>query len=227
MTRRVLLRRTVEVAAGGMLGGALGTAVGGLRPVRAGPCEIFPPDGTARFLMRRGNRVIGRHDIRFARRNGRFIVRSDVRADIGNGGWRFRHHAEEVWREGWLHAVVSDTDDDGRRYRVRAERRGGIFGGTVNGTGFTVSGYLIPSSLWHHDTIAVEALFDTVDARVKLVRSYDLGAMTVAVGGRPVLARHYRQVGEIAREVWYDAGCRLVQVAFIARGGVPVTVERT
>ncbi len=45
--------------------------------------------------------------------------------------FRFVHHAEEVWVDGWLHGVVSDTEDAGRLYRLRAERRDGIFQGIV------------------------------------------------------------------------------------------------
>ncbi|MFQ5466700.1 MAG: DUF6134 family protein [Kiloniellaceae bacterium] len=108
---------------------------------------------------------------------------------------------------------------------ARAERRHGIFQGAVNGTGFTVSGYLIPSSLWHHDTIFVESLFDTIDARVKLVRARHLGAERVIAGGRWVEAEHYGLSGEVPRELWYDQDCRLVRAGFVARDGSQVVLE--
>ncbi|MFQ5774139.1 MAG: DUF6134 family protein [Kiloniellaceae bacterium] len=209
-----------------MAGGAF--AAGLLPAIPGTACRLFPADGEVDFMVRRHDRVIGGHRIRFARSAGRFTVRTDVEIEVGLFGapvFRFTHHAEEVWRDGWLQAVVSDTDDDGRPYRVRAERRDGIFGGTVNGARFTVSGYIIPSSLWHHDTIAVEALFDTIDARVKLVRAKLLGSEPVPVGGKPVTAKHYALFGEIERELWYASDCRLVRVAFLARDGSEITLE--
>lgn len=217
MDRRSVLRLTVGGLAADLLPAPAVSA-----------CRIFPPDGEIDFLALRHGRVVGRHRIRFARKGGRFTARSDVEVEVGPAGalmFRFIHHAEEVWRDGWLSAVVSDTNDDGWLYRVRAERRGGIFGGTVNGRGFTVSGYLIPTSLWHHDTVAVEALFDTVDARVKLVRARRLGRDRVPVAGRPVSAERYALVGEIARDLWYDADCGLVRAGFLLRDGSRIVLE--
>ena len=224
--------------------GALGMlAAAGAYALGAGPraaaCEIFPPDGRRHFLILRQGQVVGHHRIAFSRPapsaaqpagEEAFVVRSDVEIRAGLLGtttYRFTHYAEETWRDGWLHALVSDTDDEGRRYRVRAERRRGIFSGAVNGAGFTVSGYIVPSSLWHHDTIASEALLDTTDGRVKIVRARPLGEEEVPVAGGRVLARHYALEGQIQRQLWYDAQCRLVRAAYLARDGTWLTLEES
>ena len=167
--------------------------------------------------------------IRFTHAAGRFVVRTDIAVDIRAGAaplYRFTHHAEEVWIDGWLDAVVSDTDDDGRRYRVRAERERGIFAGTVNGAAFTVSGYVMPSSLWHRDTRASETLFDTVDARVKAVRAELLGSEHVAVGGATVAANHYALTGGITRDLWYDSAFNLVRIAWLGRDGAQIVFAK-
>jgi hypothetical protein len=220
MERRRLLQLTGAALAAALLSGLpAGTA-------RA--CQVFPPDGELDFLVLRHGTVIGTHRIRFARAQGRFVVRSDVEIEAGFPGValaRFVHHAEEVWVEGWLHAVVSDTDDDGRRYRLRAERRDGIFQGSVNGRAFTVSGYIIPSSLWHRDTPASEALFDTIDGMVKVVRPRLIGREQVPVGGKPIAAKHYALSGQLRRDLWYDADCNLVRVAWLARDGSQIVLE--
>lgn len=200
------------------------------RGVLAAPaCQIFPPDGRADFQVIRNERVIGAHRITFARTGGAFAVRTDVEIELGLLGvpvFRFEHRAEEIWRDGWLHGVTSDTDDDGKRYAVRAERRDGVFQGAVNGKGFTVSGYIIPSSLWHPDTVKVDALFDTIDARLKPVRARLVAEAPVTVGGAAVSAKRYRVVGGLERDLWYDETCRLVRVALAARDGSTVTLER-
>ncbi len=226
MQRRSLLKLALKFT-GAALAGAL--LPGALLPLGAAQaCRVFPPDGETDFMALRHGRVVGRHRIRFARAGGRFVVRSDVEIETGRPGarrFRFVHHAEEVWVDGWLHGVVSDTEDDGRRYRLRAERRDGIFQGIVDGLAFTVSGYIIPSSLWHRDTPASEALFDTVDGMVKVVVPRLVGRERVPVGGEPVEAKHYRLRGQIRRDLWYDADCNLVRVAWRARDGSEIVLE--
>lgn len=215
-------RRFLELGAATLAGGAL------LPAAAARACPVFPADGTLEFLVLRHGAVIGTHRICFARQAGRFLVRSDVEIETGLPGVplaHYVHHAEETWVDGWLYAVVSDTDDDGRLYRLRAERRDGIFQGTINGAAFTVSGYIIPSSLWHRDTTASEALFDIVDARVKVVRPQLIGRDRVPGPDGRVEARHYALRGELPRELWYDLDCGLVRVAWLVRDGSQIVLE--
>jgi hypothetical protein len=209
----------------------LGSAVlAGLALPRKGwaDCLPFPPDGETAFTVIRNGSKIGHHIIRFDRREGRFVVRTDIAIEVSLLGatlYRYEHRAEETWDAGWLHALVSDTDDDGRLYRLRAERREGIFGGLVNGQRFTVSGYIIPSSLWHRDTPLSEALLDTVDGLLKISRGRLLGQEEVPVRGRAVGAKHYALQGQIERELWYDLDCNLVRVAMLGRDGSQITLE--
>ena len=204
-------------------------AVGMLLPgPAAGACPVFPADGELDFLVLRHGVVIGRHRIRFAREAGRFVVRSDIEIETAPPGaapGRYVHHAEEVWVAGWLHAVVSDSDEDGRRTRLRAERRDGIFQGTINGSAFTASGYIIPSSLWHRDTPASEALFDVVDGRFKIVHPRFIGRDRVPGPGGPGEAKRYALGGELPRELWYDLDCGLVRAAWRARDGSRLVLE--
>ncbi len=222
MHRRKLLALTAATAAAALLPAML-------LPLRAaGVCPVFPADGTLDFLVLRHGVAIGTHRIRFARENGRFLVRSDVEIEIvlpGAPPARYTHHAEEIWVAGWLHSVVSDTDDDGRRHRLRAERRNGIFQGAIDGAAFTVSGYIIPSSLWHRDTPISEALFDTADARMKRVRARLIGRDWVPGPNGRVEAKRYELLGEWRRELWYDLDCNLVRAAWRARDGSRIVLE--
>jgi len=218
MKRRDFLLVTGGMAAVGAFPGAASAAA----------CRLFPADGARAFQALHRGEAVGRHRIEFTRDGGDFFVRTDVDIALGGGaapGYRFVHRAEEVWRGGWLDALVSDTDDDGRLHTLRARRREGIFGGRANGADFTLSGYIIPSSLWHHDTIAVRSLFDTVDGRVKIVRARAVGREEIPVAGKPVPARHYVLSGQIWRELWYDDECRLVRTAFLARHESRIVLE--
>ncbi len=217
MRRRELLALTAATAAAALLPAAAARA-----------CPVFPADGALDFLVLRHGVVIGTHRIRFARDAGRFLVRSDVEIETALPGAppaRYVHHAEEVWVEGWLHAVVSDTDDGGRLHRLRAERRDGIFQGTINGAAFTASGYIVPSSLWHRDTPRSKALFDIVDARFKVVRARLIGRDWVPGPDGRVEAKRYALFGELPRELWYDLDCNLVRAAWLAPDGSRIVLE--
>jgi hypothetical protein len=223
-------RDALRLLGGGAAGFALaGPAGGRLRRAEAEPCAFYPQDPGWRFLVLRHGNVIGEHVFTFSRRGEDFVVEIaiDIAVELlGVTLFRFTHRAEEVWRDGWLHALVSATDDDGALWRVRSERRDGALRGTVNDVGFDVSGYLVPASLWHRDTPKSRVLFGTIDARVKVVNSADLGVEPVPAAGRPVTARHVRLTGELERDVWYGPDCGIVRVAFPARDGSRITLER-
>jgi hypothetical protein len=218
MRRRDLLRLSLGVLAGLPLAGGSALAR-----------RVFPRDGTLDFLALRHDFVVGRQRLRFSRDSGDFTVRRDLEIASERPGvpvYRFVHHSQEVWAGGWLSGLVSDTDDGGALWRVRAERdENGIFQGAVNGSAFSVSGYAITSSFWHRDTPTQQALLDVTDARVKLIRARDHGFEKVALRGTHIQARHYSIWGEIRREVWYDPDCGLVRMLLPVSGGVPVTLE--
>lgn len=196
---------------------------------RSAGCTFFPQGGGWRFLVLRHGNVIGEHRFRFSRRSGDFVV--EVAIDIavellGMTLFRFTHRAEEVWRDGWLHALTSATDDDGTLWRVESERRDGALRGRVNDIAFDVSGYVIPGSLWHRDTTRSQALLDTIDGRMKVIDSRALGEETVPADGGETAARHFRLSGQLERDVWYDADCAIARVSFPARDGSEITLER-
>ncbi len=218
MKRRNALKLSLAAGAG-LLVSAL--------PARA--CRVFPADEQLEFEILRAQHRVGWHRIGFSRATGVLVVRSDSDLILGaapSPAYRFAQHVEETWRDGWLSGLVADTNDDGVRWKIRAERDAqGIFTGIVNGLTFTVSGYAIPSSLWHRDTPRQEALLDLVDAQIKLVRSRLVGREGILAGGRTVTARHYELYGELRRSLWYDDDCRLVRAAIPGRDGTLHTLR--
>ena len=224
MYRRQALRVLGGTAAG------LGTGLGfGLPASFAKACDLFPRGAGWRFLVLRHGNVIGEHVFGFSRRDGDFVVEVaiDIAVDLlGITLFRFTHRAEEVWRQGWLHSLVSATDDDGTLWRLKAERRDGALRGTVNDVAFNVSGFIVPASLWHRDSTKSQALFDTIDGRMKVVDSAALGEEAVSVAGVETPAQRFRLTGQIQRDVWYDAACGIAKVTFPARDGSLISLER-
>jgi len=204
----------------------LGAGLAG-RPAAA--CDYYPRVAAWDFLVLRHGNVIGEHHFAFSRRGKDFVVEVtiDIAVDLlGVTVFRFTHRAEEVWRDGWLHSLITATDDDGQLWRVKAERRDGALRGHVNDVGFDVSGFIVPASLWHRDTRQSRALLSTIDGRMKVVNAVALGSEQVTAGGGAVTAEHYRLTGELERDVWYGPACDIAKVTFPARDGSLITLQR-
>ena len=210
----------------GVLGAAAVLAALPLRPALAR--RVFPEDEALDYQALRHDQVIGHRRLEISRASGDLVLRQEIDLRIGpeaSPRHRFLQRVEETWHEGWLVGLVSDTEEDGRFWRVRAERRDGIFGGLVNGFRFTASGYLITTTLWHRDTPTQEALLDVIDAEVKLVRSRTVGDEQVRAAGKTVTARHYLMYGQVSAHLWYDEDCRLVRIQAPLRDGSEVAYE--
>lgn len=211
---------------------AAGAALLAAPPAFAGCRTLFPPTSEITYRVRREGETIGTHRVAFLRDGPDFLVRTDIDIAVkvlGFTAFRYRLKAEETWREGWLHALHSETNDDGERWKLRGERQGeageAALSFVVNGKRRTVSGYVLTSSLWHRDTPREQALLDIVKGRVRLIRGIRRGEEAVPVGDGEVTAEHWSIEGELRREVWYDADCRLVRVEFPAKDGSWITVE--
>lgn len=212
-------RRFLGLAAVALFAGRAGAA-------RAG-C-VFPPAGVTEFLALRDEQVIGRRRLEITRQGTEMVVRNDEELTLGPAAsprYHFLQHCEEVWRIGWLDSLVADTEEDGRLWKVRAERRDGIFGGLANGHQFSVSGYPITTTFWHRDSHSQRALLDVIDGMIKLIHGELVGEEEVPVGGAPRLCKHYLIYGQINRHLWYDLECRLVRIRAPLPDGSEVLYE--
>jgi hypothetical protein len=219
MTRRQALATT----AGAFLSLAL--------PARSSSsCRLFPPKGVDAYTVLRNGEPVGRHSIAFTREDGNFLARveTEVRYAVGGASeYRYSHHSEETWKDAWLHALVSDTREGGSLWRVRAYRDDNVFKVKTNRFRLDqhISGYLIPSSLWHRDTAFESTLFDTIEGRLKRVQTRLFDDEQMSVRGKPVVAKHLVMWGELQRELWYAQDCMLVRAEVLAHGGTWLTLQ--
>jgi hypothetical protein len=197
-------------------------------PASTATCRPFPRDGERVFHIVRHDQVLGETRYHFTRRHQSLIVRIDSAFAIGPAGaplYSFEHHSEEIWRDGRLRVVTSDTRENGERWRLRMDWDGQQLAGTVNGASLAVSGLVVPTSLWHRDTPKSEVLFSVVDGMVRPIRVYSLGSREVSVDGRVYAAEGYILTGSFERKVWYDEECQLVGAAFLGYDSREVTME--
>jgi hypothetical protein len=117
--------------------------------------------------------------------------------------FRYRHEAEEIWRDGRMAAVRSFTDDDGEERHVV---------GQAAAEGFVVDGPsgrvvapadVLPSSYWHPDTVRQTTLLDVSKGRVRAIVVDRLADESLSVAGRAVLANRYAVNGDLKAGLWY------------------------
>jgi hypothetical protein len=193
------------------LGIALGLALALAAPANA---LTLPQGGSLNFDVIRKGKDIGDHSYRFSGSAGAFSVKivTDIAVKlplIGTTVYSFKHDSTEHWKGGKLQKVASKTDDDGTPHQLNTAANGAL-----------------PASLWDDEIVRGGKLLNTVDGRTMSVRVADLGMESVTTKRGKVTAHHYRMTGDLARDLWYDAGGNLARVAFKADDGSTVTYIR-
>ena len=171
-------------------------------------CRPFPKDGERVFSIVRHDQVVGEARYEFRRTEERLFVRVDVSYALGPAGaplYKLEHHSEESWENGRLVAMISDTEENGRRWRLRLDWDGEQLGGKSNQVDLAVSGLPVPSSMWHRDTPKSEALVSSIDGFVRPLSVHPLGRRTMVAGGREIEADGYILIGALERTLWYDS----------------------
>ena len=210
-----LTRRAVLTAAGA---GLLLVPAAPLVPAHA---TAIPPGNQVPFLVRRDGDRIGQHTLTFRREGDDTVVDVAIGLGVFIGPirvFRYNHSNREVWRNGRLISLVSETDNDGDDYAVRGE---------TTGDGFRVSGAdgtqvlpddIISTSYWRRETVEQDRLLNTQNGRVMAVQVAPLGTETIRAAGQDITASRYRTSGDLQLDVWYSEAGQWVKLRFENRG---------
>lgn len=211
----------------------LGTALSlsALLPRSAQACRLFPRNSIDRYVAYQHGTEVGAQRLEFSRGDGHFLVTGELEFRYKSHGGRafsFFHRAREVWHQGWLSGFRAVTRHADRKTEIEARSaERGILLVTSSDSDITlqVSGYVVPTSLWHRDARLVNRLIDLVDGRVKLVKVYYAGKDVLPRSGGVTAASHYRVRGEIIRDAWYSDDCQLLRTLIPIKDAEPITLE--
>jgi len=164
---------------------------------------------------------VGRHTISFERQNGELHVRIAIDIEVTFGPitfYRYSHRNHEVWKDGKLVYLETQTNDDGTKYRVLA--KAGPDGLEVDGAGgtFTAPAGILPTSYWQPATQEQTQLLDTQRGRLIEVETSRLGTEQITLPGGALEAKQYKMTGDLKLQLWYGTGGELLKIAFEARG---------
>jgi len=211
--RRLAALSALLCACGACAVAAFGVA-GTVRAALPGMDEIV-------FKVFRDGAPLGRHRVAFRREADALHVEIDILLEVKLAFltvFRYRHTNREVWRDGRLAAINTETDDDGARFWLRG--RASAAGLVVEGSSgrFVAPADIMPTSYWNAETVSEDRLLDTQRGRLIDVRIAPAGAEAVVMNGRPVSAERYSVTGDLTLDLWYAADGQWAKTRFEARG---------
>ena len=170
------------------------------------------------FTAFRNGSLFGSHNLTFTNDGPRLIVDIEIAFDYKLAFiplYRYRHQNREVWQDGRLIALSSETDDNGTAHKVSvtAERDQLIVDGSDGR--LTLPADTPSTSYWNEATIERGEWLDT--QRGKLVRSKVTPGKPepLTIGDKNIEARPYQLDGDITCTLWYRDGV-WVKLRFIA-----------
>jgi hypothetical protein len=198
-----------------------------------------PPYGASLvFVAHRNGQRIGTHTLAFREEAGRQIVSTSIDFTvrmIGIVAYRYHHRCQEVWSDGQFMAVATETNDNGEKYALQAQREGASlvvrrrepqsFFKTSTGDEALEQqrwmrevhpGHILPSTHWNIEQTRQRALLNTQTGKINRVSVRELGRETVTTARHSPPATRFTYSGDIHMNQWFDDRSRWVKSTFKA-----------
>jgi hypothetical protein len=174
-----------------------------------GPAAQASAQKELRFQVFLDDDPIGEHSFEIAELANGLKVESRAAFDVDFlflNVYRYRHQSDEVWRDGCLHEIRAETNENGKRYRVEGELDSGRF--VVQGDAAKqqeADGCIMTFAYWNPDFLRAQRLLNPQTGELEQVRSRAQGKEPVRVGDSLVpAARHRLEGDELAIDLWYS-----------------------
>jgi hypothetical protein len=195
----------------------------------AAPSPIPPGDALAFRIVRNGSEI-GTHVLNFAREGDRLTVQIKVDLSLGIGPvklFRYSHRAIEIREADRLISVESETDDDGKIYKMAARRTDA--GLIVEGS--RASRYTAPDdarAATHWDRRMLDGpIINTQYGNLMRPMIRQVGEDRVPTSsGDEIEAKHFSLSGDVMLDTWYDETPSWAALRFQAADKSEVRYER-
>jgi hypothetical protein len=179
------------------------------------------------FTIFKENDPIGHDSYMIDRSGDQTTVKVETQTDVKVLFLEFHYRQDrtEVWRDGKLQSLVSDTNDDGTKHHVEVKRDGEAIAGVADGAKKSVPGSTVPFTLWTREFLHAPQMLDVSDFDQLKVGIEDKGADQIAVDGKSVATHHYHLTGDLSWDLWYGPDDILLKTAF-RRRGYPISFIR-
>jgi hypothetical protein len=206
------LRSIIVLIAGGLLFGAPAASMNFMPAAKQ----------SLNFTVYRDDAPIGHHIFNFRPKGDKLEVEIDVDLEIKLmfiTAFKFTHVASEVWENGRLLWMESETDDDGDPYKLKVWRLGEGMLVEVNGERKLAPGDILPSNLWNRAILTEDKVLHPFMGRVLPLKVIPLGTRDIELGNDKSIPAEGFKIdggGVFQRELWYSPDGRLVEVGFDA-----------
>lgn len=171
------------------------------------------------FTAYRNGSWFGAHKVTFAgERDTRLAVEIEIAFDYKLAFvplYRYRHRNREIWQDGRLIELDTETDDNGTPFRVQAKASGDRIQVDGSGGKLDLPGSTYTTSYWNEATIERGEWLDTQSGELVRSKASVGEPEPVFVAGKQVDARPYQLEGDITCTLWFQDG-RWVKLRFIA-----------
>jgi hypothetical protein len=195
------------------------------------PVAVLAADGqTYRFKVYLENKPIGGQSFVVSSEGERTQIRIEALFEVKYWiytAYRYRHTNTETWKDGCLHAIQAQTDDNGTSLFVRGEREdGGLALVTHDGTR-TEQGCIKTFAYWDPDFLDSRKLLNSQTGEMNRVTVKSLGEEEISVGNQTVAAARYRLAAEkFSIDLWYSAGGEWLALQSTTEKGSTLRYER-
>jgi hypothetical protein len=149
-----------------------------------------------RFSVLLDDRPIGEHRFRIQESPQGRVVESEARFDVSVlfvPVFSYRHSNTEVWRDGCLSRIESETDSNGDRYLVDGRREALAFAvETAEGASSYATDCLMTFAYWDRSFLGQDRLLNSQTGEVVAVNVQPLGSERLTIAGNEVPAEAFR-----------------------------------
>ena len=179
-----------------------------------------------RFRVSLDEREIGFHDFIVDRQGAQHLVEISADFDVKIlfiNAYSYDHANSEIWKDGCLQQIRSETDDNGDLLKVVGERAGGGFTIVTNaGEPRRVDSPCVRSfAYWNPEFLGASQLLNAQTGEIVDVSIAAQGEDTLLIDGEPVAAVRYEidmDNGPIT--LWYSrAGSQWLALQAVTEGG--------
>lgn len=179
--------------------------------------------GNRRFsVLYKGDRI-GAHTILYSSATGDTEVRTEIHMLVKVAFFTlfsYTHRSEEIWRDGRLISLSSDTIEDGETFRVEGAANAHGFRVVSKGGPFIApAATLTSNSLWTPAVLERATVVDAQHGGIIGISAHSFGDEEIVIADRPVHATRYTFITPyIAGSIWYDTKNSWVRGAFERNG---------
>ena len=190
--------------------------------ISASAAQDLPYGNSQSFAVFRNGEQIGRHSLTFQHSGQNVTVATNVDFAVkllGITAYRYSHRGQEMWTGDTFQYVATQTDDNGKKFTVRAQR-------TPNGIAVERTGgqevlppTVLPSTHWNIRQVRQSTLLNTQDGSEAKVQIAELGRERVKTLKGWLDATRFRYTGDVSKDQWFDDRGRWVKTVFKASDG--------